>query len=226
MDAFEVAQKGYIVTLGIWPDKPDTGYGYIKVSPMLKTPDYRSRRQNLKVYRVDKFIEKPPLRKARQFFKDKRFYWNAGIFIFKAEALVAEVRRLEPQAYRVLQHVKDFSSAKESWRRFPSTSIDYAIMEQAEKMALLPLDCGWVDLGNWLAIEKINKKDKYGNISRGNHYDRDSRDISVWARKRLIVTLGLRSLVVVDTPDALLICAKDKVGGLKEIIARVKAKEE
>ncbi len=231
--SIEVAREGSIVTLGIIPRRPETGYGYIKIkskinpSTTLRIDGERSRtikNQKSKFYQVERFIEKPILTEAKKFVEEKRYYWNAGIFIFKAKTILEEIKKLQPKVYKILMQIKDKEDLNRYWSRFPAVSIDYAIMEKTKKIALVPADCGWVDLGSWKAIEEILKKDRYGNISIGNHIDLGSKDTTVWARKRIVATLGLSNLIIVDTKDALLVCSKDKAQGVKQIVRKIKRK--
>jgi len=215
--ALGLAKAGYIVTLGIAPDRPEAGYGYIKVNSKLKT-------QNSKVFNVERFIEKPDLEKAKKFAKDKRFYWNSGIFIFQAKTFLEEVRRYVPGVYQILTKIKDKKDLKRYWFKLPSISIDYAIMEKTKKLALVPLSCGWSDLGSWKAIEEIMQKDKNGNIFRGKHIDLGSRNTTVWTEKRLVATIGLRDIIIVDTDRGLLVCHKDKAQDVKKITQALKNK--
>ena len=207
-----VAEAGYIVTLGVVPQRPETGYGYIKAN---------SKWQMAGVYKVERFIEKPNLKTAKKLIKDKRYYWNAGIFIFKAKTMLEEIKKLQPKVYKILMQIKDKEDLNRYWSRFPAVSIDYAIMEKTKKIALLPADCGWLDLGNWNSIEQIFKKDKNGNIFKGKHIDLGSRDITVYAKEKKVVTLGLNNLVIVDSKDGLLVCSKNKTQEIKQIVKKI-----
>jgi len=208
----EIARCGYIVSLGIPPRRPETGYGYIKTKS--KINDF---------YLIEKFIEKPNLIRAKKFIRDKRYYWNSGIFIFKPQVILEETKKFIPDIYNtVMQIKKDFSRL---WQKLPSLSIDYAIMEKTKRMALLPADCGWIDLGSWEAIGELAKKDKNGNIFRGKHIDIGSKNTLVWSDKRLITTLGLNNIIIVDTEDALLVCRKDMSQDVKKVVGLLKKKD-
>jgi len=211
--AAAVAQKGYLVTLGIVPERPETGYGYLKV---------KQRCGNF--YRVEKFIEKPDLKTAEKFIRDRRYYWNNGIFVFKAQVLLEEIRKLQPAFYALLMRMRTETRLRQLWKKLPSISLDYAIMEKTSRAALLPADYGWVDIGSWSALEEVLPKDRQGNIFRGNCVDIGSRNTLVWPDKRLVATVGLDGLIVIDTPDALLVCAKDKAQDVKKVVQRLKRK--
>lgn len=211
--AIGIARNGHIVAIGIIPDAPETGYGYIKIKA--KKKDF---------YLIDRFIEKPDLARAKKFTKNKRFYWNGGIFIFKASVMLEEIDRFAPTDYRLIEKIKDKSSINKFWRDFTSISIDYAVMEKTKKMALIPADFGWMDLGSWRAIEYFSKKDKCGNIFRGDCIDIGSKNTLAWSDNRLLATLGLNNIIIVDTKDALLVCSKDKTQDVKKIVQILKQK--
>ncbi len=207
----EIARKGYIVTLGIPPSRPETGYGYIKIKS--KINDF---------YLIEKFIEKPDLNMARKFIRDKRYYWNGGIFIFSPSSILEETKKFMPAAYNSVMLMKNKESFNRIWHKLPSVSVDYAIMEKTMRMALLPANCGWTDLGSWEAIAEIAKKDKNGNIFRGKNIDIGSKNTLVWSDKRLVTTLGLENIIIVDTKDALLVCRRDISQLVKKVVELLK----
>ena len=211
--AISVAKKGLIVTLGIAPDKPETGYGYIKINSKIK---------NLKAFQVERFIEKPALAKAKRFMKDKSYFWNSGMFVFRADIMLQEIKKFSPHNYGMINKIRDHKSLNKLWERFSSFSIDYAIMEKTHKMALVTADFGWSDLGSWQAIECLFKKDKNGNIFKGNCVDIGSKNILTWSSGRLLATIGLNNIIVVETKDALLVCAKEKAQEIKSIVGILK----
>jgi len=221
----EIANLRHIVTLGISPKRPETGYGYIKIKSKPKSTCLAGRQEKAKLYyEVEKIIEKPPLYKAKQFIQDKRYYYNSGIFIFRADVMLEEIRKIRPAVYKAIIKIKNRKDLNNLWPRFPYLSLDYAIMEETKIAAMLPADYGWLDLGSWQAIEEVAKKDKNGNIFRGNCIDIGSKNSIVWSQKRTIATLGLDNVIVVDTEDALLVCAKDKAQDVKRIVRILKRK--
>jgi mannose-1-phosphate guanylyltransferase/mannose-6-phosphate isomerase len=221
----EIANLGYIVTLGISPKRPETGYGYIKIKSKPKSTCLAGRQEKAKLYyEVEKIIEKPPLYQAKQFIQDKRYYWNSGIFIFRADVMLEEIRKIKPAVYKTIIKIKNRKDLNNLWSRFPSLSLDYAIMEKTKNAAMLPADYGWLDLGSWQAIEEIAKKDKHKNIFRGHCVDMGSKNSIVWSQERTVATLGLDNLIVVNTEDALLVCAKDKAQDVKRIVQILKRK--
>lgn len=219
--AIKVAKKGYIATIGTRPTRPETGYGYIKVKSKIKS-------KKSKGYEVDSFIEKPSLVVANRLIKDKRFYWNAGIFVFRPVIFLQEARKFLPIAFRVISRIKGgakhYADFKKLWQRLPSISIDYAIMEKTKKIALVPAGFEWVDIGSWEAICRVLKKGKHGNIFKGPIVSLGCSNSLVFSGKRLVGVLGLKDTVVVDTPDALLVCARDKAQDVKKLVEIIKNK--
>lgn len=205
--AIAVARKGYIATLGIVPDRPETGYGYIKV---------KSKKQDF--YLIDCFIEKPGLARAKKFIQDKSYYWNGGIFVFTAGVLLQELKKFAPADFRLIAKIRDNKSLNKLWPKFTSLSIDYAIMEKTRKIALVPIDFGWLDLGSWQAIEGMKKKDKAGNIFKGHCIDLGSKNTIAWSDHRFLATIGLDNIIIVNTRDAILVCAKDKSQDVKRLV--------
>lgn len=225
--AIKEAKKGDILTLGIVPERPETGFGYIKIKSKVLPVVKAGKSHKLKVLSVDKFVEKPTTSLARKFIKDKRYYWNAGIFVFQASALLKEIKYLQPRAYRLLAKIKDFDKGlNKIWRGFTATSIDYAIMEKTKKIRLLPLGCGWSDVGSWQAVGEISRKDKDGNIFKYgyNHIDLGSKNTLVWSGRRPVATLGLKNIIVVDTKDGLLVCSSERAQDVKKAVQALKQK--
>jgi len=229
--AISVAKKGFIVTLGIVPDKPETGYGYIKINSKSLPTGQAGKIRNSKVYKVERFIEKPALAKAKNFIKNKSYFWNSGMFVFRADIMLQEIKKFSPHNYGIINKIKENKSLNKLWKRFSSLSIDYAIMEKTYKMALIPADFGWSDLGSWQAIESLpagqagfTKKNKNGNIFKGCCVDIGSKNTLAWSSGRLLATVGLNNIIVVETKDALLVCAKDKTQQIKKLVKILKKK--
>lgn len=227
--AIAQAKKGYILTLGITPNRPETGYGYIKISSKFSRkngiPTLSGKVQSSKLYKVKKFIEKPSILRAEKFIRDKKYYWNSGIFIFRADVILEEIENFLPKAYRIIRKIKDKKSLNKLWHRLPSVSIDYAIMEKTKKIALIPVDFGWMDLGSWQAIDCFAKKDRYGNIFQGHCLDIGSKNTLGWSDNRLLATIGLDNIIIVNTKDAVLVCAKDKSQDVKKMVQLLKQKK-
>lgn len=209
--AFTIAGRGLIVTCGFPPRRPETGYGYIKV---------KARRNGFCL--VESFLEKPDEKTAKKFMKDKRFFWNGGVFVFSARTMSEEIKTYMPSAFGIVQRMVNGAAIQKLWRTMPNISVDYAVMERTKKAALIPADYGWLDLGSWQAVIDVMKKDRNRNISVGPCLDAGSRDILSWSEGRIVATIGLRDVIVVETADAVLVCAKDRTQDVKAIVERVK----
>ena len=224
--AAQIAQDDYLVTLGIEPDHPHTGYGYIQrgasQGKVLGTP----------AFQVQRFTEKPNAGTAQRFVDSGEYYWNGGIFVWRADTILTAVEELLPQLYAELQRISDaWRSSKRmevldaAWDRVPKTTIDYGIMEKADRVAVVPVDIGWDDVGNWATLSAMMKSDEKGNIVRGGGHPLllETAETYVYAAAgRLVAAIGLEGFVVVDTPDALLICPKDRAQAVREVVERLK----
>ncbi len=221
--AVELAsQRETIVTLGISPTRPETGYGYIEAA------GEEAELNGTKVLRVASFHEKPNQAKAEEYFASKRFYWNSGMFIFPARTILSWLDRLQPDLARGLEDLAqkidqpDFDEAMEKiYPRLTSISIDYGIMEKADGVLVLPADIGWSDVGSWtVAAEHWPEID--GNTAQGECLFLESQGCAVYSPHKLVTLIGVKDLVIVDTPDALLICPKDKDQWVKEAVKALK----
>ena len=223
--AGEVAQKGFIVTLGIEPTFAHTGYGYIKRSELLSTSG------DLPAYRVERFLEKPKRAAAEQFLVDGGYYWNGGIFVSRVDTMLNELARQSPAIYACLERIDRTLGTADAqvtletvWPEMPSISIDYAVMEGAQKVAVVPLKAGWNDVGSWDALETVLEQDEQGNsIARGEVLLLDSRQNIVYSDKRLVALVNVNNLVVVDTGDTLLIGDKSNMQRVKEVVETLRA---
>jgi mannose-1-phosphate guanylyltransferase len=219
--AYDIAQKGYIVTLGISPSYPATGFGYIRQGEEL------IRVNGLTCYMSQGFTEKPNVVAATGFVASGEYTWNSGMFIWKAEQAMAEFQRQQPKTYAAFQDLMpaidtpEFESKLEDiWGEVAKLSLDYAVMEGAEKIAVIPIDIGWNDVGSWASLYDVLKLDKFGNAFKGKLPEKvvlDTKNTLIFSDK-LTVTIGIEDIVVVDTPDALLICRKDRAQDVKEVV--------
>jgi len=225
------ASQDYLVTLGVKPTRPETGYGYI-----LKGGDIE-RLDN--VFKVGQFTEKPDQATAEHFIQQRRYYWNCGIFAWKVSTIRKELQQhasevIEPLA-GIGEHLQK-AKGKFSYRVFddegqkifkslPSISIDYAVMEPSRNAAVVPTSMPWNDVGAWSALDDISKSDSEGNVLSKNVYQVDCTGTLVKADGRIVGAVGLKDMVVVDTPDALLICPKDRAQDVKELVTQLKEKE-
>jgi mannose-1-phosphate guanylyltransferase len=220
--AARVAAEGHLVTLGITPDRPETGYGYIQRGERLGTYDEQP------VFRVKRFAEKPDEDRARSFVQSGEYYWNGGIFIWRAATILGEMAALLPDLHGELQSVGRvwgtadcLPTLKAAWQRVPQTTIDYGIMEKAGDVVTLPVDIGWNDVGNWAALSALLEAGANGNVVRGpgRVLAPGSQGCYLYAAGgRLVAAVGLDDFVVVDTPDALLICPKDQAQAVRDVV--------
>ena len=217
--AAKVAQKGEnLVTIGITPTYPETGYGYIK---FMSAED----EELAGVYKVDKFVEKPCLEKAKEYLNSGRYLWNSGMFVWKVSTIMDNFQKYLPDMYEGYLKMKEaaftatFSETlAECFENFKSESVDFGIMEKAENIYTLSGSFGWDDVGSWLALERINQTDECGNYVTGDVISIDTTKSIICGNKKLIATLGVEDLIVVDTDDAMLICAKDHTQQVKKVI--------
>jgi mannose-1-phosphate guanylyltransferase/mannose-6-phosphate isomerase len=210
------AQAGYLVTFGIPPTRAERGYGYIKQGAPLDDQGLASR--------VDCFIEKPPLAQAQEFLADGRYFWNSGIFLFRPDVVLDACSRYLPDLYRELdrlRHPENQVSLEEIYPRLPSISFDHGIMEKAENVVVVPLEMGWNDVGTWEALHELFPKDERGNVREGRVVDQDSHQCVFWAQNRLVATIGLTNTIVVDTPDATLVCHRDRAQEVKDLVTEL-----
>lgn len=210
------ARAGYLLTFGIPPTRPETGYGYIKQGAPL---DEMGR-----AYRVARFIEKPPLDRAREFLAAGGYYWNSGIFMFRPDVVLEAFSRYVPDLYRELDRLRNPENPpplEEVYSRLPSVSLDHGILEKAENVVVVPLEMGWNDVGSWEALHELFPQDERGNVSEGRVLDQNSQKCIFWAQNRLVATIGLENTIVVDTPDATLVCHRDRAQEVKDLVTEL-----
>lgn len=248
--AIEGAKRDYLVSFGIRPNRPETGYGYIKV----KTDSDLGIRGHLQ---VERFVEKPDLHTANRYISEGNYFWNSGIFVWKTSKILSEIETYLPSLYRTLKEMeshifvkdefhrnkglslsardgsafdafdgKDFEISREMlsilYSRLESISIDYGVMEKSSDVIMVPATFKWSDLGSWNALDDVMEKDDSGNIFRGDTIDIGSQNSIVFSGERLVATIGLKEMVVVDTPDATLVTPKEKVQEVKKIVEALK----
>jgi mannose-1-phosphate guanylyltransferase / mannose-6-phosphate isomerase len=223
--ACDAAEAGEIVTFGVIPDHPATGYGYIHPAAPLGIDQ--------EVRRIERFVEKPDEKRARAFIEDG-YLWNSGNFIFRADAMLEELARFEPEiasaaAAAVARAKKDLGFVvldRESFVRAPKISIDYAVMERTDKAAVLPADVGWSDVGEWSAVWRLSPRDADGNSLRGRVVAIDSANVLVRSEEQLAVVIGLRDVVVVATGDAVLVADRSETDKVKKLVERLKKESQ
>jgi mannose-1-phosphate guanylyltransferase len=221
-NAIPLAQAGKLVTFGIVPTQAHTGYGYIKRGNSVSDSSG---------YDVNAFVEKPDLKTAADYLESGEYYWNSGMFLIKASRYLEELQKYRPEILnackKALEHTthdNDFVRLDaEAFALCPDESVDYAVMENTTDAVVVPLDAGWNDIGAWSALWEVNEKDEEGNTTSGDTILQDTTNSLIHGGDRLIATVGLDNVVIVDTKDALLVACKDKVQDVKKIVEKLKA---
>lgn len=214
------AKEGEVVTLGIQPRYPSTGYGYIEV-----TNDKFKSENSLTAYMVKGFHEKPNQTTAQRFIDQGNYYWNAGMFIFKVQTMVELFQKHLPEVWKKISSIKtDFSDAKYAYANVESVSIDYGIMEKLERQVCIPCDIGWSDVGSWDELARLSEEfPELRNDGMASIFSENSQNNYVFSiRNKVVGLVGVNDLIVVDTPDALLISQKGKSQGVKELVGQIK----
>lgn len=208
-----IAKQDYLVLLGIKPDAPATGYGYIKPSKQIADG-------NMPVFEVAQFVEKPEIETAKQYV-EKGYLWNSGMFVFKANVLMQMLTQYQPELASQLSKMTADNFA-ETYTNFANISMDYGLAEKAEKIAVVPVDMAWSDLGSWESIYQKQTKDADNNAIHGDVFAQDTTNSLLWSQSSLLATLGLDNVVVIQTADAILVCDKSRTEEIKSVVARVK----
>ena len=221
--AGKLAQQGFLVTFGIVPTAAETGYGYIK----------RSSENIAEAFKVAEFVEKPNAVVAQAYIDSGEYYWNSGMFAFKAGCYLEELEKFAPEMLSACRSA--FSAAKvdvdfvrldkELFAQCPSDSIDYAVMEKTDKAVVIPLDANWNDVGSWSALWDVRAKDARGNALSGDVLALDTENSFIHSENKLVAVIGVKDLVIVETDDAVMIAPKDRVQEVKEIVATLKKQQ-
>ncbi len=215
--AKQLVEQNFLVTFGIIPTEPETGYGYIKSS-------------SKKTYRVESFVEKPNLETAKNYVKSGDYFWNSGMFAFKAGVFLQELAKFAPEILETcrqsLEKAKidlDFTRLdKDAFLQCPSDSVDYAVMEKTDKAVVIPIDVGWNDVGSWSALWAVSKKDENNNATRGDVLLVDTYNSFAYSENKLVTLVGVKDLIVIDSDDALMVTHKDKAQEVKAIVDKLK----
>ncbi|MEE3349816.1 MAG: mannose-1-phosphate guanylyltransferase/mannose-6-phosphate isomerase [Candidatus Gastranaerophilaceae bacterium] len=212
-----LAQQGFIVTFGIKPTYPETGYGYIKVDKTLSTG-----------FKVEKFVEKPDLETAKKYLASGEYYWNGGIFMGKISTFLSEFEKYALDIYDNLSELDFLGDSKikySVYEKMPSISIDYAIMEKSDKIALVELLSDWNDLGSWQSIYNVKNKDNDGNVISGKVVTDNVKNSLIYSQKEVVAVSGLENIILVETEDAIMACKMDNSQDVKKLYEKLKAIE-
>jgi mannose-1-phosphate guanylyltransferase len=219
-EAKTLAEDGYLVTFGIKPTKPETGFGYIKATKKLSGAGFE----------IDEFVEKPNLETAKTYLSSGHYFWNSGMFMFKASLILKELSTYHPEMVEACERainegVPDlgfFRLNENAFKLSPSESIDYAVMEKTKHAAMVTLDAGWSDVGAWPAVRELQEKDEHGNAGHGDFMTQDAKNNYVHSEKRLVTLLGVEDLMVIETADAVMVAHKDRAQDVKQLVDTLK----
>jgi mannose-1-phosphate guanylyltransferase len=208
-----------LVTIGIQPTHPETGYGYIRAAAEQHEVDGQA------VFRVEQFIEKPPRRQAEEFLAAGTYVWNSGMFVWRAESIWLEIRRHLPELARLIEPLGDITAVeaqpellRDVYARLPAVSIDVGLMERAQDVWVVPADIGWSDVGSWRALSDLLEADAQGNVVIGEQRGIDTSGCFIHSPGKLVAMIGLDNLVVIDTADVLLICPKERDQDVRKLV--------
>jgi mannose-1-phosphate guanylyltransferase len=221
VDAVHAARKGYLVTLGIMPSSPETGYGYIEADMELRGSG---------PFPVRRFVEKPPLDEAVRYLDAGNFFWNSGMFIWRADTIMAEISAYLPDLAEALSRVTftndvwELSDLDEQiasmYGSVASVSIDYGVMEKSSRVQVVPVEMGWSDVGSWSSLPEVVEADDSGTVcvNSNGHVSFDSSGCLIYVDSKVVATVGVHNLIVVSTPDALLICDRERAQDVKKVV--------
>ncbi|MFC1542458.1 mannose-1-phosphate guanylyltransferase/mannose-6-phosphate isomerase [Pseudomonadota bacterium] len=220
--AMNAAENGSLVTFGIEPTRPDTGFGYIQAD----------RVGEAEAFPVIRFAEKPDLATAESFLKEGGYYWNSGMFVWKVSAILEEIRLHMPDVWLVLEMMRDQWKRGEAWQEvirhgfadMPSISIDYGVMEKSDRVVLVPCDIGWSDVGSWDAVYDISDRDENGNALAGDVLSFDCKNSLIRSESKLLAAVDLEDVIIVETPDAILLSKRGESQRVREIVDVIKAR--
>jgi mannose-1-phosphate guanylyltransferase len=221
-----MANTGRLVTLGITPTGPETGFGYIHRGDML------GRYHGLDTYCVAAFLEKPALPMAQEFYESGEYYWNSGMFIWQVSKLMAEFKTHMPVFASQLEQLRQaiFGEREDSiaqiWGQIKAESIDFGLMEKAQNVAVVPLDAGWNDVGSWAALySELAEMTGHNVVINAEHLTTDSSGVLIQGNGKMIATIGVDNIAIIQTDDALLVCALDKTQDVKKIVTQLQDKQ-
>lgn len=220
-----VAQGEYLLTFGIVPNRPETGYGYIKIG------EPHSETGSNSVYKVVQFVEKPDAARAESYVASGKYVWNSGMFVWKASDIIASLETHLPQLSNAIREIspslgtaEEPAAIRKAYERIPAISIDHGVMEKANNVLCMPIDVDWNDVGTWASLELVWDCDGEGNAVQGHVVSLESRDCIVSSPHKLATLIGAENLIIVDTSDALMICRKDHAQDIKKLQEILKVK--
>jgi mannose-1-phosphate guanylyltransferase len=232
----ELAEAGKLVTFGIVPSHAETGYGYIRAGAReegtkLESGELETESAKLEAFSVDSFVEKPDLATAEEYLASGEFYWNSGMFMFKASRYIEELAKFSPDILAACQASLEHTASDldfirvdaDAFTACPDDSIDYAVMEKTDSAVVVPLDAAWNDIGSFSAIWDLKDKDENGNVHQGDVLSHGSTNSLVIAEQKLVATVGLDNIIVVETKDSILVANKDNVQDVKKIVEQLKS---
>jgi len=237
-EADEIAKQGHIITFGIKPTRPETGYGYIKIKNSPSPPfgkggmgarlpsvgqGFSGEITSQWYFKAERFTEKPDTDTAKQYIKEGNYYWNSGMFAFSIDTMINEFEKHAPRIREMFD--MSFDEAVLNFNHMPDISIDYAVMEKSDRLVLLPLDLYWNDIGSWDSLFDILEKDKNGNVKTGDVITINTKDSLIIGSKRLISTIGINDCLIVETDDAILITKRGHAQKVKELINKLKSED-
>ncbi|MDI6783082.1 MAG: mannose-1-phosphate guanylyltransferase [bacterium] len=223
--AIQVAeQQDYLVTFGLTPGYPETGFGYIESGEEI------DKLSTITAYRAVRFVEKPDKDTAEKYVESGKYFWNSGMFVWRAQTIMEQFRKLMPALYQGLQRFQAAIGTPQEqrvlrsvYRKLEKVPIDKGIMEKADRVAMVKSDFTWFDIGSWLAIDKIRNKDEQGNVYLGNVLGIDTQNCIIVSDRPLIATIGVENMVIVATKDAILVCPKDRAQEVKKIVSQLES---
>lgn len=215
-----------IITLGIQPTYPSTGFGYINYGQRL------TKISGFDVFATERFVEKPNEATAKTYVKSGRYFWNAGMFVAKLRVFKSEMQQYMPKLMDSLHTIEKFlksrdaKAVKRRYLRLPVETIDYGLIEKTDRLGVIPAGFAWTDVGSWADLHDVLEHDANGNVFEGEYVDIDTKDCFVYSPKQLVATIGLSNLVIINTKDAVLICPKDRSQDVKKVVEKLKERRQ
>jgi len=225
--AIEGAKQGHLVTFGIQPTRPDTGFGYIETSAISSQSSAKAGQ----LCKVKQFIEKPDQETANTLLKADNFFWNSGMFVWKASTILNEIATHLPEVHKIIEELKPALKTENCklsttvWRKTPNVSIDYGVLEKSNNVLLVPCEIGWSDVGSWDAVHEISSQDAQQNALQGRVIAQDCKNSLIHSNKRLVAAVGVEDLCVVETQDAILITKRGESQRVREVVDQLKQKK-